>query len=384
MRVLVIGGSGFLGSRTLQALAKLPGAQVTVGYRGREPSAPVTASPRERGSSTAPSGGLQGVVSSTRFDLDDPSTFSEMKKHDFVVNTSDTLAALPTLAIDYALYNGVRFVEAGAHSGTMDALMRRTRGPAADTNGWTGTLLLGMGLFPGLSNLLAAQLLQWAGPPEKLDLVVRLNPLAGSGPRLVELMVRATQEDAVYYEGGTRVSAPPIRSGVRLFTGKKTVPTVGIGLPEAHMLSASLGIPWVATYVTTIPALPGWMAAPLLRWIPHGPDAEKVFVPLMRRYLRTIRTVLFKGKPEFVEINVVTERGDQLALRTDDGIAAAAHALAASVAAMAALDPPPGAYLPDELLGLGDVMNRVLALAEGDFQLTLHSKLGGLRLGSGT
>jgi len=51
---------------------------------------------------------------------------------------------------------------------------------------------------------------------------------------------------------------------------------------------------------------------------------------------------------------------------------------------MAALDSPPGAYLPDELLGLGDVMNRVLALAEGDFQLTLHSKLGGLRLGSGT
>ena len=360
MRVLVIGGNGFLGSRTVQALTKLPGVEVTVGHRGRDSS-----------------GGLsrkhQGVASWTRIDLADPSTFSEMAKHDFVVNASDTLAAPPTLAIDHALYNGVSFVEAGAHSGTMEELMRRTRGPAADTDGWTGTLLLGMGLFPGLSNLLAKQLLQWVGPPEKLDVVVRLNPLAGGGPGLVELMVRATQDATVYYEEGARVSGPPIRPGVRLFTGRRTVPTIGVGLPEAHMLSASLGIPSVATHVTTIPALPGWMAAPLLRWIPKGPGAEKVFVPLMRRYLRTIRTVLFKGKPEFVEINVITGNGDQLALRTDDGVAATAHALAASVAAMAASHPPPGAYLPDELLGLGDVMNRVLALAQGDFKLTLHS-----------
>jgi len=357
MRVLVIGGTGFLGSRTVGALAKLSGVHVTVGHPRAEQS-------RERDG-----------VGSTRFDLADPSTFSEMAKYDFVVNTSDTLAAPPTSAIDHALYNGVRFVEAGAHSATMEELMRRTRGPAADTEGWTGTLLLGMGLFPGLSNLLASQLLQWVGPPESLVVVVRLNPLAGGGPGLVELMVRATQDDAVYYEGGTRVSGPPIRPGVRLFTGKTTVPTFGIGLPEAHMLHASLGIPSVATYVTTTPTLPGWVTAPLLRWMPSGPGAEKVFVPLMRRYLRAIRTVLFKGKPEFVEINVVTGAGDQLALRTNDGIDATAHALAASVAAMASSEVPPGAYLPDELLELSDVMNRMLALAQDDFRLTLHSTL---------
>ncbi len=270
MRVLIIGGTGFLGSRTVQALAKLPDAHVTVGYRKRDGRARQARANRP-------------IPPSTQIDLNDPSTFSEMKKHDFVVNTSDTLAASPTLAIDYALDNGVRFVEAGAHSGTMEELMRRTRAPAADKDGWTGTLLLGMGLFPGLSNLLARQLLQWVGPPDRLDIVVRLNPLAGGGPGLVELMVRATQENAVYYEG---------------------------------------------------------------------------------------------GKPEFVEINVVTGNGDQLALRTNDGVAATAHALAASVATMATSHPPPGAYLPDELLGLGDVMNRVLALAQGGFRLTLHSDIG--------
>ena len=148
-------------------------------------------------------------------------------------------------------------------------------------------------------------------------------------------MVRATQDDTVYYEGGARVSGPPIRPGVRLFTGRTTVPTMGVGLPEAHMLRASLGIPSVATHVTTTVTLPGWMTAPLLRWMPRGPGA----------------------------------------LRTDDGVAATAHALAASVAWMAASDPPPGAFLPDELLGLGEMMSRILALAQGDFQLTLHSKL---------
>ncbi len=359
MRVLVIGGSGFLGSRTVQALAKLPGVHVTVGRRGRNPIA-------------EGAGKLHGA---TRFDLEDPATFSEMAKHDFVVNTSDTLAAPPTLAIDYALYNGVRFIEAGAHAATMEGLMRRTRGPAADIHGWTGTLLLGMGLFPGLSNLLGRRLVEWVGPPEKLDLVVRLNPLAGGGPGLVELMVRATQDDTVYYEKGSRVSGPPLRSGVRLFAGRATVPTVGVGLPEAHMLHASLGIPSVATYVTSVPTLPSWMTAPLLRWMPKGPGAEKVFVPLLRRYLRTIRTVFFKGKRGYVELNVVTGGGHQLALRTDDGVAATAHALAASVAALAALNPPPGAYLPDELLGLDDVMRRMVELAQGTFRLTLHSTL---------
>jgi hypothetical protein len=362
MRVLVIGGNGFLGSRTVQALLELPGAHVTAGHRGRD-------------SSVDESRGLQGA--GTRFDLDDPSTFSEMAKYDFVVNTSDTLAAPPTLAIDYALYNGVRFIEAGAHAATMEELMRRTRGPAADPDGWTGTLLLGMGLFPGLSNLLAKQLLHWVGRPEQLNVVVRLNPLAGGGRGLVELMVRATQDETVYYEEGTRVVGPPIRPGVRLFTGKTKVPTVGVGLPEAHMLHASLAIPSVATYVTTIPTLPGWITAPLLRWMPKGPGAQTVFVPMLRRYLRLIRTRLFKGKAEFVEVNVVTGDGDQLALRTNDGVAATAHALAASVAAMAALDPPPGAYLPDELFGLGDVMNRMLALAQGEFRLTIHSTLVG-------
>jgi hypothetical protein len=351
IRVLVIGGSGFLGSRTVQALAKLPGVQVTASHRGAD----------------------SGV--GARLDLAEPSTFSEMTKYDFVVNTSDTLAASPIRAIDYALYNGVRFVEAGAHAATMDELMRRTRGPAADRDGWTGTLLLGMGLFPGLSNLLAKHVVRWVGPPEELNVVVRRNPLAGGGPGLVELMVRATQDDTVRYAEGTRVTEPPIRPGVRLFTGKKTVPTIGVGLPEAHMLHASLDIPSVATFVTTTPTLPSWMTSPLLRWMPTGPDAEKVFVPMMRRYLRTIRTGVFKGKPEFVEINVVTGDGDQFALRTDDGMAATAYALAASVAAMDAADPAPGAYLPDELLELGEVMNRMLALAQNDFRLTLHSTL---------
>ena len=141
------------------------------------------------------------------------------------------------------------------------------------------------------------------------------------------------------------------------------------------MIHASLGIPSVSTYVTTVPTLPGWITAPLLRWMPKGPGAERVFVPLLRRYLRLIRTVFFKGKREFVELNVVTGDGHQLALRTDDRVAATAHALAAGVAAMAESDPPPGAYLPDELLRLDEMMTRMLTSARGEFRITLHSTL---------
>ncbi|MEE2896938.1 MAG: hypothetical protein VX815_00570, partial [Gemmatimonadota bacterium] len=60
--------------------------------------------------------------------------------------------------------------------------------------------------------------------------------LRWGGPGLVELMVRATQENAVYYEGGKRTSEPPIRSGIRLFTGRKTVP-VGRGTGSGPLTS---------------------------------------------------------------------------------------------------------------------------------------------------
>ena len=222
---------------------------------------------------------------------------------------------------------------------------------------------------------MARQLTEWVGLPDRMDVIVRLNPLTGAGPGLVEVMVRSTQEEAVYYENGVRVTAPPIRPGVPLFTGRKTVSTVGVGLPEASMLHASLGLPTVATYVTTVPTLPGWISDPLLRWMPRGPGAEKAFVPLFRRYLRLIRTRLFRNKSAFVEVNAVTGEGDQLALRTDDGLRATAHGLAAAALAMASRDLPVGAFMPDELFTLGEVMDRMLASIGGDFHVTLHSTL---------
>ena len=200
-----------------------------------------------------------------------------------------------------------------------------------------------------------------------------MNPLAGGGAGLVELMVRATQEEAVSYADGRPVRSPPVRQGIQVFTGRRTVPTIGLGLPEAHMIHDSLGIPTVGTYVTTIPTLPAWFSRPLLRWMPDGPAAEKTFVPLMRRYLGLIRMKLFKGRPEFVEVNVVTGDGRQLALRTDDGIAATAHVLAAAVQALADRPPAPGAYLPDEVLSLEDVIPRVVRSSENAFTFTLHS-----------
>lgn len=360
MRVLVIGGTGFLGRKTVRALAKVPRARVSVGYRRRPPDP----TPSDQG---------REPPSAARIDLNDPSTFSVMSDYDWVVNVSDTLAASPEQIVDYALDRGIRFLEAGAHAATMERLIRRTRGPAADPDRWTGCVVLGVGLFPGMSNLLAKELVSWAGPPEELNVVIRLNPLSGGGAGLVELMVRATQEETISWEHGQRVAHPPVRQGIKVFTGRRKVPTIGLGFPEVHMIRASLGIPTVGSYVTTIPTLPAWFSRPLLRWMPDGPAAEKAFVPLMRRYLSLIRLRLFKNKPAFVEVNAVTGEGKQLALRTDDGAAATAHVLAGTVQALAADPPAPGAYLPDEVLNLGDVTSRVLALADGAFTFTLHS-----------
>lgn len=345
----------------MQALAKVPRARVSVGSRR----------PRK---DAGPFDGDGDTFPNERIDLNDPSTFSVMSAYDWVVNVSDTLAAPPEMVVDYALDRGIRFVEAGAHAATMERLLRRTRGPAADPDRWTGCVVLGVGLFPGMSNLIARELVSWSPTaPEEINVVIRLNPLAGGGAGLVELMVRAMQEEAISFKGGRQITSPPVRQGIELFTGRRTVPTIGLGLPEAHMIRASLGIPTVGTYITTVPTLPAWFSRPLLKWMPDGPVAEKAFVPLLRRYLGLIRLRLFRNKPEFVEVNAVTGQGRQLAVRTDDGIAATAHVLAAAVQALAHRPPEPGAYLPDEVLSLGDVVSRVLALADGAFSFTLHS-----------
>lgn len=144
MRVLVIGGKGLFGQAVVRALAGHAAVQV---------------------------GGRGGPVP---IDLNQPASFPAMAGYDYVVNCSDTVSAPPDEAIARALDGGQCFVETGAHPATLERLLERFHG----RQGHNGLAVLGVGIFPGLSNLLAAAVARELPAGTPLELGLRFSPMS--------------------------------------------------------------------------------------------------------------------------------------------------------------------------------------------------------------
>ena len=123
MKVLVVGGRGVLGQSTVGALKSLPGVQVEVAGR-----------------STVP----------VRLDLGDPDTFPVLGDWPVVVNTADSLAAPPDAALAWVYKQGGTWIETSSLPETHQRLLRLRSHP------FPGRVVLGAGVFTGLSNLVGA------------------------------------------------------------------------------------------------------------------------------------------------------------------------------------------------------------------------------------
>ena len=77
----------------------------------------------------------------------------------------------------------------------------------------SGTVVLCGGLFPGLTNLLAAKLHRDHPEAQRLEIGVRYNPLSQAGPGVCGLMARAMGERAPRFERGELVLGPPLAVG---------------------------------------------------------------------------------------------------------------------------------------------------------------------------
>ena len=203
MRVLVIGGRGFFGSRIVEEVRKLPAAEVAVAGRA---------------------GPL--VV-----DLRDSTTFSAMNGFDYVINCTDSFAAPPDDALAYCLAGGITFLETSADAATIERLVLRFRDAAAST---TGRSVLGVGLFPGVSNLAArAACVAHGGPVSDLAVGILLNPLSGGGRGLCALMAHAIARPSVYYADGKRAEDAAIGASRSLaFAGLERVVLGGRVFPS--------------------------------------------------------------------------------------------------------------------------------------------------------
>ncbi|MEW6432525.1 MAG: hypothetical protein AB1730_13565 [Myxococcota bacterium] len=147
MRVVVLGGTGYLGAKVVSALGALDGAEVVAASR-RGP-APV--------------------------DVARPGTFAALERADVVVDLTDATSTPPDAVVGFCLEKGLTVIEA-----TSDApCVERLHGAFA-TKGLPGRLVLGGGFFTGVSNLPARAVAERA-KATALTLGIASSPFSGAG-----------------------------------------------------------------------------------------------------------------------------------------------------------------------------------------------------------
>ena len=368
MKILVVGGNGYFGSNVAAALRGLP--DTTVYIASRNPDA------------------AEGEI---KLNLNDATTFEAMQGYGFVVNCSDALTARPDKAMAYCLSNGLTFIETTDDAQTMLRLLQKYRGGADGGTGRavvTGRLVLGLGIMPGLSNLAAAELVRSKGGAQhvrRIEVALRLNPLSGAGYGMSALSAQVVSTLSKRFEGGALISDPPVWFSPLIPFADGAMPALRTGLPEAVMLHYSTGLPNTAAYLSLGTPLPGLGRAleTALFGVAMTLPRDPFFKPLAQRALSQafvgVRTVLFReGKTPF-EIVAMADRtdyfkhdGDSLSLQFSDGIAAGAYAVAAGVGLLAIQPSAPGVHLPDEVLGLDDVLAQMRTIAGERLKITVR------------
>lgn len=326
-RIVVLGGSGFLGSRVVTGLRKA-GADVTVASRRSE----------------------------VKVDATKPETFAALEPFDVVVDLSDTVTNAPDAVVAWCLERGKCVIEGTSEAQCVERLH-------AAHVGTKGRLVLGGGIFTGVSNLLARDVAKRVGTLESVTLGVASSPFSGSGSGTIALMVKALEVPAVRYEGGQRVEEPKVRRGPSLDFGGVTRPTGYMSLAEPFMVHRSTGAPKVdvlfapkpGVLVPAFTAIPGWLARS--RW----------FQAFMRGYFTVLRRLLLRGVGSAVEL-VASARGSGGAatrwVKATDGMDAGGFALAAMAEAVAAKADWAGARFIDDVTSLEPIVARTNELAD--------------------
>lgn len=335
MKVIVVGGSGHLGALAVKALRRDP--SVTVLTAGRRASG-------------------EGAV---RVDLADPSTFGAVDGADVVVDVADTTTTRPDSLAEYCQGKGITFLEASSDRDAVARLMK------LDARGGEGTVVLGAGIFTGLSNLLAAAAAAKVKGARSVTWAVRTTPFSGAGRGTVELMASVLALPTLRYEGGRRVEGPPVLPGPRMPFPSGEEPTIEVPFAESEMLHRSLGLD-VRVAMSPYPNL----LQRVFLWTPVSVLRSRWYRWFMARYFSVLRGVLLSGRASTTEMvaRVEGEGGASatMTLRAEDGMRAGGVAIAAMARVLGAKRPAAkGAVTVDQVMTLEEALSGMEALSEG-------------------
>ncbi len=326
MKITVIGGSGHLGALTVQALRRA-GADVKVASR-RGPLV---------------------------LDVAKPETFAVLRGSDVVIDLVDATRSAPDALARFCVAEGLRLIEATSDSPAIERLID------ADVDG-PGLLVLGGGIFTGVSNLLARSVADAAAPCTSLELGISSNPYSGAGKSTVALMTAAVGLPTARYERGERIEASQLARGPELAFARGARPSLRVAVAEVMMLARSTRAPKVDVYMAPRPSLLVHVFLMLPGWLMRA----RFFMLMMALYFTVLRRGLLRRLATTVEL-VATAEGSsrqRRAVHAKDGMLAGGYALAATALLLA--ERPlraHGTRYVDDLVTLDEVVTRANQLA---------------------
>lgn len=334
--MVVLGGTGFLGARAVAALTKIPGAEVAVASR----RGPV-------------------VVDVTKAE-----TYEALAPYELVIDLADSTTYAPDALVAWCLARGKTVIECSSDTRCVERLH------AVGRQAGQGQLILGGGIFTGVSNLLARDVADAVGQAQAVTLGISTSPYSGGGRSVAALMASTLSTPTVVYADGARTEIA-LKAGPKMELAPNVArATLKAPFPEAFMLHASTKAPNVEVLFAPRPAL--LVAA--FAAIPGFVARSGFFGALMRAYFWILRGVFLKSVPSRVELAATARANGTTARRWvhgDDGMMAGAWALAGAVAELGPFQQ--GTFLLDDRVRLEPVIARSNALA-GSQVLTLSAR----------
>ena len=305
-RILVIGGFGFYGTKVVERL-RSRGHSVVASSRALE--------------------GREGL----ELDLADPEVYAKLSEFDAIVNASDSVNAPPDALARQVLEFGGTWVELGAHAPTVARLLALDVGPHP-----LGTLIVGAGVFPGFSSVLARKVA--GGDASSVELGVRFSPLSGAGPGNCALMAESLFIRAKRYEDGKlRSSLTAVGKGASLPFDSGEAPGQSVTLPDIHLIGRVTEARTIGTYLSVDPGYLRFMFR-VAAWVSLVlRPLRRLLVPLQAWMLTQLRAKRLRETKTSVELVAVANRGTEherrASLSFEDGHDATARGAAAVVEA---------------------------------------------------
>jgi hypothetical protein len=351
MNVLLIGGKGFLGRRLLAALnmSDIRNLRVTIGSR-RPDKDMITVN------------------------LNEPADYPKLRDFDVVINC----AALPSERYEplvrYCLDHGVRMLETAADPAVILLLMQLKQQLTGSVTTSSGLFLFGIGIFPGISNLLIKQVLSGNPDAKQVLLGIQYEVMSGAGRGMCQMMTDTIASPGYWYEQGReQVSTVPFSGLSRLSFRAGPSTAIRVTLGELYTMHGLLPTGSACCYISFRPVLLNRPCYYLFNGVSRLGVMKKPALRLLYSMFYFVRGILFRSRKTDIRLLCAVTAGKtgevtQQHIWFNDAFLAAGLFTAVLVRQLQANHDQGGCHAVEDLYSLDNILPQMAALSNDALQ----------------